>query len=714
MKSCTIRFLLVCCLVAFPLVAQQDSGLGRSAAGRPSSGTSKPQPLALKAQADSEVLAMATKTTLRASAEGGQPPYTFSWSGGVVAKGESVEFQAPRKPGRVTVFATVRDSIGREEVATVALEVRAAVLQVDISADVAELIIGQSAKLTGTAKGGRPPFRYQWKGGASGQAQTAELQATEVGTREAQLTITDARGLMGAKRIALNVKPLQARFARHPAEVNFGEALPLAVDLPSGNWMAVFHSSPEVPFTPAQAADGRTSVSVRQRSAFRVWADLLKDGKPAGAVAEDSIEVRLPQVALTFAPLKVGLNEEVTASVRITPSLDSSLYRLEWKTLPPGASQAGPDRVVFSAKDFNPIELSVSAVSSQGEPLAETSGKFAATPLTLKAEIGGPIGPFPKLMRNGQLVDVTDIYAVNERVRVSSFFEPKPVEGAQLQWSLSKGCLTDSSKNSPEIIVYRTTAGDCGLTVIAKIKKEKIAEASLHVPITLTPADLDQAKVEKAKADAGVMLQQAEKYAVAKQFETARLIIDEAQKYDPEKARAYRERISTMAAAPADQALAALDFMTALSHIDQAIRINSANREMVARRFQVIAWEQDWQRAQALGHQFRSLLGARRLPSAEVVLEQVRDLVRPIPSPALTEWYNGMAKQASGARPEYLAYLEPYRKRIQEQLQARAFKQALASCQQVLQRELYPAHEKEIRDWMQQARDGLGSAASRP
>jgi hypothetical protein len=662
------------------------------------------RPLTVKAQAEKELIGTGDSTNLRAAAEGGKPPYTYTWSGGTQGSGPTLAYRAA-KAGKYPVTLTVRDAEGKQATATVTLDVRAVVLQVELTADLAALTAGDTARLTATAKNVRAPLQYQWTGEVTGSGPTVQFPAGEAGTKEVQVTVTDSRGNAGSKKLALTVKAMALRFASHPAKAAFGEKMPLTVNLPAGAWTTVFHASPEIEFAPKEANDARTTATFARRGSVRIWAEVLKNGKPAGRVTEEDVEVALPKFEISFDPAKAGVGEDVTAIVRSTETLNPALYKYDWKRMPAGARVLSPDRIQFSAKDYNPVEFIVDAVSTSGENLGEMSKQFVPTTLVLKAQIVGPVPPLPQLMRDGKLTDVTDAYAVNEKVKVSAGFEIKPPAGVQYAWTLPKGCLSSSPVTAPEMVVYRTTTGDCLLQVTARTAKGgRIGEATVKVPVTLSQADLDRSKQDSARGDALKKLEEAERLAAAKRFDEARTLIEEAAKFEPVKANVTRGRVASMAAGAANLAVADLNFPAAVGYMDTAARINPSDAELAAGRKRIAGWQQDWQQAQTLAGQFDAMLAARRLPTAETILTSIQKLVTPIPAaPKTGPWYDALAAKARAARPEYLAYLEPYRKKIPESLKAKSYAQANTLCQQALQRELYPDNEKEIRDWMKQA-----------
>ena len=126
--------------------------------------------------------------TAKASAAGGIPPYTFSWSNGDV--GETTD----NISRGTTYFVTVTDANGCNIDEIVAIPLNPG-LVIFTEVDNAACNSGEGGSATALANGGQPPYTYVWS-----DAQTGEM-ATELAAGTYSVTATDANGCQGESSI---------------------------------------------------------------------------------------------------------------------------------------------------------------------------------------------------------------------------------------------------------------------------------------------------------------------------------------------------------------------------------------------------------------------------------------------------------------------------------------------------------------------------------
>jgi hypothetical protein len=664
--------------------------------------TLKARPFTVKAEAERSSVHRGETVLIRATTDGGKAPFTFTWTG-VPGAEDSVRFPATNI-GKARISLAVRDAAGKQATASLEIEVLAGELEVTLVSDKASLAAGESATLTAAAPKGKAPLKYVWQGDTQGQGASVRVTSGAPGSRQVSVAVTDSLGSQGTKSLTLAVKPLEPRFAAHPSAATFGANMPLNVELPAGAWTTVFHSEPEIRFSPPQASDGRTTALFTHQGSTRVWAEVMLNGTPAGRTAEDTIVVNPPGFEIVFDPPKATIGEQVTATVRPSQEMDPSLIRYTWQS-PSDAKPVTADKIAFTTKNQNSVlaAVRIAAVES-GAAVGQASAQFVPTVLSLKIKVAGSASPLPQVFRDGRLQDVTDQYAVQQKIRLAAEFDPKPPADVEYRWSLSPGCSAGSSLFASEVVVYRQDTGDCLAKVTVRTSRGGTTHADLRLPITIAQQDLDRSRQAQAVADATVKLHQAEDLAAQGHFADAVKLIGEAEPLVPGNAQHAREHVASLLSDAGSRSADNLDFEAGLAQLNQAAQLDPASLEIKTRLANVTGWSNNWRRAHELATQLDSLLTSKRVPSAERTLAEIQQLVSPIPAaPKITPWVNGLSNSVGAAHQEYTKFLAPLRASIQKYLKANSNSGAILYCYQALKRELFPGDEAEIRGYMQQA-----------
>lgn len=126
-----------------------------------------------------------------ASAMGGTPPYTFSWS-----NGQTSAIATGLPAGAHTVIVT--DSLGCQDTASVVITEPAVATDVNAVQITGVSCVGSTdGWATVAGSGGTPPYTYAWSNGQSGDSAFGLAQSTYV------VTVTDARGCTDTANITI-------------------------------------------------------------------------------------------------------------------------------------------------------------------------------------------------------------------------------------------------------------------------------------------------------------------------------------------------------------------------------------------------------------------------------------------------------------------------------------------------------------------------------
>jgi hypothetical protein len=164
-------------------------------------------------QAAPERLDVGQSTELSASAAGGSPNLTFTWSdlpGGCVPSNSSSMECAPTASGEFAVGLEVRDDLGSAvEAAAITVSVRPALAIEEFVASPSPVAPGGELNLTVLVGGGTAPYSFQYAGlplgCASRDAESFDCQPNATGSFVVSVTVTDTVGASSVKNVGVLV-----------------------------------------------------------------------------------------------------------------------------------------------------------------------------------------------------------------------------------------------------------------------------------------------------------------------------------------------------------------------------------------------------------------------------------------------------------------------------------------------------------------------------
>jgi hypothetical protein len=249
-----------------------------------------------------------------------------------------------------------------------------------VTPELTNLTSGEKITIEAVATGGTPPYRFTWTGDVQGTGASVGFIASQK-NRTVAVEAKDAKGQTAKGTVTFSVDKIAIPIEGLKDKVPFGTRLDVRVAVEPGQ-SVLWQSSPTLTFKDLESTDGKTWVTFDQVDRVKIWADIrVKKGEVSETVdSTDQVEVTVtaPDATIEFDPPAQTPGKEVTAEVKATPELDSSLVRFVW--LAPSTSnreEIAPGKIRFKVVDRQavPVELEVRAVRSD-DTLASLKRSF--------------------------------------------------------------------------------------------------------------------------------------------------------------------------------------------------------------------------------------------------------------------------------------------------------------------------------------------------
>lgn len=198
-----------------PEVAVHDSD-GHEATAETYLNATSVEPLTVSLSASPSTVTVGSTSVLTATASGGVPAYTYSWSdlpAGCSPSTSSVLDCTPSTAGSYQPKVTVDDSDEHAASAETYLNATAAAgtLTASLKLSSSSVTVGESVTLTTTVSGGTSPYSYSWPslpgGCTSGNEATLSCTPTSVGSTEIEVRVADSASHQATAYANLTVTP---------------------------------------------------------------------------------------------------------------------------------------------------------------------------------------------------------------------------------------------------------------------------------------------------------------------------------------------------------------------------------------------------------------------------------------------------------------------------------------------------------------------------
>lgn len=297
---------------------------------------SEPAPLQVQLTGTDPQCATSTDGTASAVVSGGNPGYTYAWSGGQTAPQAS-----NLAAGNHTV--TVTDARGCTQVASLALNAPAP-LALTATATAATCFGSADGTAAVTANGGTAGYAYVWSGGAT------TAQATGLPAGNYSVTVTDANGCNAVVAVAVGEAPPLNLQLEAVAVACYGEANGTATVSVQGGTPGYTYT-----WTGGQSSSTATALAAGGHHVQVIDAN--------GCRAEDSIVVGTPdslQVQIS-GPNKICLGTR--ADLLATVQGGNGGYQYSWTAVPGGMVGSNP---VLSIGPTTDTDFQVVVTDAQG------------------------------------------------------------------------------------------------------------------------------------------------------------------------------------------------------------------------------------------------------------------------------------------------------------------------------------------------------------
>lgn len=496
---------------------------------------------------------------------------------------------------------------------------------------------GAQVAITADVSGGRPPYRFQWDGGAAGSEVQIAVSAARPGTHRARVVVTDAAGQSAAAEAAYRVRGAAGFITGLPARVRYGGSYTLAAELPPAlaQHRILWHASPQVAFAAPESPPSGTTVVIDRCSGepLAIWGQIVDaQGATVGELEQVLVEVVPPTFALDITPPEPRVGQ--TVAVRIRTATDVAPELLDFRWLEPAPSQRQhrteqASEIELTPRTVQPLALhAVARVPGDGDELGELQSQLVATSYTIRTRIVRH-GPPPQIWVPGEgLRDVAPGQrATGERIFVSAEIADGPEgETVRWNWTANEGTLL-SNPSSAAPTVSRSEPGPVLLHVTAANREG----------LELGSGELTFQVVEPARA-AGGAASEAETWKIAVaahvaqgDFAAAAKVIQQLAAVDAEAGEQARQAAAAAASEQAQQCEQQWEFARAAELYALLDRLNPGDRggrEGLQRCLRRV-----WQGRQhsSLGDQLDAALSQRELDRAAALFEELTALEEELP-----------------------------------------------------------------------------------
>jgi hypothetical protein len=249
-------------------------------------------PLVVDATATPANIALGGSSQLNATASGGNPPYTYSWTpaSGLSATDIANPVASPTVSTQYTVV--VQDSSGAQAGDAVIVNVG---LAASAQASPSSIAAGGSSNLSAMVSGGTPPYSFSWTPAATlSNPSVGSPVATPAGTTTYDLTVTDFNGATAIASVTVDVA-LEATATANPATINAGGQSQLDVVVAGG--------APPYSYswTPAASLDNATvSNPIATPNATTTYTVVVTDSNGGSVSAQATVTVNASSLTSCF------------------------------------------------------------------------------------------------------------------------------------------------------------------------------------------------------------------------------------------------------------------------------------------------------------------------------------------------------------------------------------------------------------------------------
>jgi|GEM_PF-1004056 len=315
-----------------------------------------------------------------ATATGGKAPYQFVWQGVTKPNGSAATLTAA-KLGKNTLAVTATDSNGATGSASIVVEVYDPDLRLKLESDKAEIVVFDTANLSATVTGGKPPYVVKWGLGVKGAGNKATFCPTAIGNLNATATVTDAKNKTASALVSIKVLPIKLIIEGLPKTTVFGKQVQVkavADPIPAGKNPVYFWNT-DVPVRIGKASSNspENSFCMNVMGVATIHVEMTAGNTVVASSPDYKVEVTAPKVTLSLSPSKPKVGDTVTVSAALTEEVDAKSVRWNWSPLKDATVNGSS--MTFKLKDALPVNvLVVLANAGNGQKLAQASMEVSA------------------------------------------------------------------------------------------------------------------------------------------------------------------------------------------------------------------------------------------------------------------------------------------------------------------------------------------------